>query len=101
MTLIQPTRSRDKRLTRIEIKRPIALVDGSGNVATAVAYDISPGGMQIHCDRATANLLNPVGRPSRPDQIPRVDAHFALPLKSGYAKVDVECRIVYSLRGSE
>ncbi|MFZ0257456.1 MAG: PilZ domain-containing protein [Gammaproteobacteria bacterium] len=95
MVLVESIWARSREVPRIQIRRPVALVTDDGYVATAVTRDLSPGGMQIRCDRANAYALNPAGDFSVQPVPSRIDAHFTLPLTAGLAKIDVECRMVY------
>jgi len=95
MVLVESIRARSREVPRIETRRPVALVTEDGYAATAVISDISPGGMQICCDRANAYALNPSGAKIVHPTFPRVDAHFTLPVEAGLVKIDVECRMVY------
>ncbi len=95
MVLVESIRARSRELPRIEIGRPVALVTEDGYVATAVTRDLSPGGMQIRCDRANAFALNPAGQLLIKPAPLRIDAHFTLPLIAGLAKIDVECCMIY------
>lgn len=95
MVLVETVRARSREVPRIRIHRPVALVTEDGYVATAVTRDLSPGGMQIRCDRANAYVLNPAGESLVQPALHRIDAHFTIPLTAGLAKIDVECRMVY------
>ena len=95
MVLVESIWARSREVPRIQIRRPVALVTEDGYVATAVTHDLSPGGMQIRCDRANAYALNPAGELLVQPGLPRIDAHFTLPLTAGLAKIDVECHMVH------
>lgn len=95
MVLVESIQARSREIPRVQIRRPVALITEEGHVATALTQDLSPGGMQIQCDRANAYALNPSGAFLVNSALPRIDAHFTLPLTAGLAKIDVECCMVY------
>lgn len=80
---------------RVALCQPVALVDAFGTVATASTADLSPGGMQVACDRYTMDSLHLSDQRRDPSNAVRIDVHFQLPLTSGLVKLDVECRLVY------
>lgn len=86
---------------RISLRQPVALVDTFGTVATASIADISPGGMRVACDRYTMDSLHLSDERLDPAHASRIDVHFKLPLTSGLVKLDVECRLVYVVRGED
>jgi len=95
MGVVVALRRRKRRFSRVAIEQPVALVHANGTVATTLGYNLSQGGMQVRCDRYTADSLYPSRMgPGRPRRV-RIDAHFKLPLGSGLVKLDVECRLVY------
>ena len=95
MNLVQRIEKRSREHPRIKVIRPVALVRGDGGIVVAETHNVAPGGMQVHCDWASAyDLLPQQGRVPN-TQAPRVDAHFTLPISSGLAKIDVECHLVY------
>jgi len=81
------------------LTQPVALVDAYGTVATGRSVDISLGGMQIVCDRLTVDSLHLSDSQPAPENEIRLDVHFGLPLASGLAKLDAECRLVYVVPG--
>jgi hypothetical protein len=97
MGIVIPLRRRaTKRLyKRVTLMQPAALVDEFGTVATAQITDISPGGLQVLCERYTMDSLHLSDRPPKASRAVPIDVHFKLPLSSGLVKLDVECRLVY------
>ncbi|MFT5392689.1 MAG: hypothetical protein ACI8PT_002887 [Gammaproteobacteria bacterium] len=97
MGIVIPLRRRaTKRMhKRVTLMQPVALVDGFGTVATAQIADISPGGLQVLCERYTMDSLHLSDRPPKASRAVPIDVHFKLPLSSGLVKLDVECRLVY------
>lgn len=94
-TVLEFPRQR-RRHKRAPVSQPVALVHENASVATAMACNISPGGMQILCDRYTTDSLHRSGCDDETARdVPRIDAHFKLPLNSGLAKLDVECLLSY------
>ena len=80
---------------RVPVCQPVALVHENATVVTGMATNISPGGIQIVCDRRAADALCGERRRFALTKGPRIDLHFKLPLASGLAKLDVETRLVY------
>ena len=86
---------RRRRHVRVPVHLPVALVHANGTVATVLAVNLSPGGMQVRCDRFTLDALLPSARGSAGVAGTPIDAHFQLPLHAGLLKVDVHTRVTY------
>lgn len=83
-----------RRYPRVRIQQPVALVHENSTVVTGLATNVSGGGVRVLCDRYAADsLVTHHGRPGGAG--PRIDAHFMLPLATGLAKLDVQCRLAY------
>ena len=95
MNLVQRIEKRSREHPRIRVVRPVAMVKGDGGIVVAETHNVAPGGMQVHCDWASAYDLLPERGRLPAARAPRVDAHFTLPISSGLAKIDVECQLVY------
>lgn len=90
------THGEDKRnYPRIAVNLPLRMRRAGGPVVSATAHDITPAGLQIRCDRATALVIHPAGRYVAGEPGQQVLVRFALPLRAGAAVVDVECRLVH------
>lgn len=85
-----------RRVARVPIGQPVAMVHENSTVVTCFGINISPGGMQLTCDRHTADALLVYDRRGIIGRSPHVDMHFMLPLAKGLVKVDVGCRLVYA-----
>ncbi len=101
MNNVIPLRKRKRQFRRVRIAQPVALVHTNGTVATALASDISQGGLQLRCDRYTIDSLHLSDTPPNPRRAVRLDLHFKLPLHSGLVKVDAECRLIYVVDAPE
>ena len=84
-----------RRHPRVSLTQPVALVHENATVATSLCTNISGGGIQVVCDRYTADSLHPSSRRITDKNAPRVHAHFMLPVRTGLAKLDCECAIAY------
>ncbi len=103
MAVIYAFRERRARFPRINLEQPVALVHANATVATACISNISPGGMQVCCDRYTADSLHASSEPLGKRNKVSIDAHFLLPSPTGIRKIDVECRLAHvaELSGGE
>ncbi len=100
MSVIYAFRERRARFPRINLEQPVALVHANATVATASISNISPGGMQVCCDRYTADSLHASSEPLGKRKTISIDAHFLLPSTTGTRKIDVECRLAHVARVS-
>lgn len=85
-----------RRVARVPIGQPVAMVHENSTVVTCFGINLSSGGMQLTCDRLTADALLVYGRHGIIGHAPHVYTHFMLPLATGLVKVDVGCRLVYA-----
>ncbi len=101
MAVIYAFRERRAQFPRINLEQPVALVHTNATVATAIISNISPGGMQVCCDRYTADSLHASSEPLGKRKAVCIDAHFLLPSPTGTRKIDVECRLAHVAEISE
>ena len=59
-------------------------------------FNVSPGGMQVRCDRDTASRLCPENSLSKKGVSLPVDGHLLLPTHLGRVPVRVKCLIVHT-----
>jgi PilZ domain len=89
-------RNDDKRhFPRIAVNLSVRMRRADGPVVSTTAHDITPAGLQIRCDRATALAIQPSGRYVAGEPGQRVLVRFALPLRAGSTVVDVESRLAH------
>ncbi len=84
-----------RRYRRTPIYQPVALVHDNATVATGMAVNLSVGGMQVLCDRYTADSLHRSDDPFAGGRGPGLDVHMRLPTRTGTARIDVTCQLVY------
>jgi len=99
--LVERTTSRGKptkelrRFIRIVPSRPVPVRLPDGNVREDIVVDISPAGMQIHCDEATAAIIHPLDEPLGVDSLPNIDLEITLPVTGKNAAVTVKCKLCF------
>lgn len=88
---------KERRLyPRFDVILPVQLHIGNASVEANI-FDISQGGMQLGCDRATAEIVVPTPNQSvSPGQNLAVKARFRCP--NSPEQIAVECRLVVSRR---
>lgn len=84
-----------RQYPRIELGRPVKLLLPGGAEAACLAFNVSPDGLQVRCNRQTAALVNPGGRPIREDNAFEVGVCLEFPLKSGPRPCRARCRVLY------
>ena len=85
----------EKRMyPRINVDCPVTLGLSGDRVAEALIHDISTGGVQIHCDKATAEMLKSEKNTTATD----FEMNFLLPLDGEQAEVSVRCRLVWMVK---
>jgi hypothetical protein len=72
---------------------PVRLPDGS--VREDIVYDISPAGMQLRCDAATAAIIHPLDEPVGAYDLPRVKVEMTLPVAEKNKLISVQCKLCF------
>lgn len=84
-----------RQYPRIELGAPVELFLPGQEKAACLAYNVSPDGLQVRCNRQTAARINPGGRPIREDSAFEVGVSLVFPLKSGPRPCRARCRVLY------
>ena len=84
-----------RRFIRIAPGQPIPVRLPDGSVREDIVYDISPAGMQLRCDAATAGVIHPLGEPLGPRNLPRVKVEITLPVAGTNRLIFVQCKLCY------
>lgn len=84
-----------RKYPRIVVDRPVTLLLSNAKIVKALAYDISPDGMQIRCDQKAVALLKPKGQELKKGKVTELGISLVLPLDGKQEKVVVRCRLVY------
>ena len=80
---------------RVDLRVPVALSTRERRVIHATTRNISPGGMQIRCDRAAAQRLHPSGSHIAPGKGPPVIVRTKLPVCEGEQPFVGVARLTY------
>ena len=83
---------------RIVVERPISMVLSAGDILNASLYDISPGGVQVHCDKITAHKFQYEYEISKEKGTTRFRVTFKLAFKDHEEILEALCRMVYILK---
>ncbi len=86
---------RQRQYPRIAISLPVVLRQGETTAVAVQMVNISPGGMQVRCNRETASRLCPADSFSQKDVSLPVAGHLLLPTHLGRVPVRVRCLIVH------
>ncbi len=84
-----------RRFIRIVPSRPIPVRLPDGVVREDIVFDISPAGMQIHCDEATAAIIHPLDEPLGVDNLPNIDLEIILPVTGNNEAMTVKCKLCF------
>lgn len=80
---------------RIELGSPVEVVVPGGRRVTCLAYNVSPDGLQIRCNKQTAAIIDPGGGAIREDKGFEVDISLEFPLKAGPRSCRARCKVLY------
>jgi hypothetical protein len=72
---------------------PVRLPDGS--VREDIVYDISPAGMQLRCDEATAAIVHPLDEPLGVDNLPQISLEITVPVAGKSETLSVKCKLCF------
>lgn len=84
-----------RKYPRIELGAPVEAVLENGQRVKCLAYNVSPGGLQIRCSRAQAGILNPGGGAITEDRALEVEVSLDFPLKGGPRHCRARCKAFY------
>ena len=84
-----------RKYPRIVVERPVTLLLSNAKTVKALAYDISPDGIQIRCDQKAVALLKPKGQELKKGEVTELGISLMLPLDGKQEKVVVRCKLVY------
>jgi hypothetical protein len=79
---------------RVTLNCPAIIVQGGERLRVTV-YNLSPDGLQIRCDRTTAQRIHPSGRQIRKDAGPVLDVMVSLPQSGASRVLKTRCRAWY------
>jgi len=80
---------------RIVIDRDILILQSDGSIVRARAYDLSPDGLKLVCDVATAQALRPPMDLDRPVRDFNHQVEFEIPLADGAGDIHAQCQVSY------
>ena len=73
-----------------------------GEVIHALTVNLSPAGIQLACDRVTANSILPISHRPLPARASQVDVRLRFPESSGMPDIiDARCVTIFSRRIAE
>jgi len=84
-----------RRFIRIVPGQPIPVRLPDGTVREDIVYDISPAGMQLRCNGATAAIVHPPDKPLGVDDLPRIDLGITLPVTGKTEALSVKCKLCF------
>lgn len=83
-----------RKYPRLKIDLPIKIGWQSGRKFNARIYDLSPDGMQFHCDKATAEMIYPENiSTGQENKKPEVVISFNIPHPDGEKEIVVRSQI--------
>ncbi len=82
---------------RVRLRMPVRIGLKGGRVVCANIYNMSPDGIQIRCDRATARSIHPAGKKLREGAGPEVMVAMRLKAGGDLRTHMVRCRLSYIL----
>jgi hypothetical protein len=96
-----PAAADPRAYPRVPLEVPVAFRNGSGQHCAARLHNLSPGGLQVRCNIATARIIHPAGGYMLESNRPLLQATAVLPLASGPASLSLAVRLLYALVAGE
>ena len=90
-----------RKYPRVVLEVPVEVRSQSANAIMTLAYDISPDGLQIRCDRTTAFMLNPSGQFKQEDFDVNFEFLMHLPTTHGSEAFTAIGNILYIAMGTD
>ncbi len=84
-----------RRFIRIVPGQPVPVRLPDGTVREDIVYDISPAGMQLRCNEATAKKVHPLDEPLGVDNLPRINLEITLPVTGKKEALPVKCKLCF------
>jgi hypothetical protein len=84
-----------RRYPRLALDIPVAFRNASGQHCAAKLVNVGPGGIQIRCNTATAQILHPNGGKISPDNSSIVQIAIAIPLSTGAVTLSAGGSLTY------
>lgn len=95
-TIFKPVHKDRRSLPRVTLRSPGQVILGDGSTVKVIVHDVSRDGLQIRCDKATAQAINPSGRSIQDGaDAPEVQVVFEVPLREGRGRVRVRGTLMY------
>jgi c-di-GMP-binding flagellar brake protein YcgR len=87
-----------RKYPRIIINCPLSILLPNNNLVDTTVYDVSPGGIQARCDRATAHLLKQLCENAEQKKSVNIHINFIVPVNKKQVKIESTVKPVYILK---
>ena len=84
-----------RKYPRIRMRIPVKVSLPDGNVIIAHTQNMTPDGIQIRCDKATAGVINPTGRSVPPPEHQKVMVMMRMESPAEIHSCVLRCRLSY------
>lgn len=84
-----------RKYPRMKISLPVKVRGHTGKPVKALIYDLSPEGLQIRCDKETANSIHPIDKNIDEGKKPAVVIAFTIPHHKGEREIIIRCKICH------
>ena len=84
-----------RKYPRIRMRIPVRISLPDGKVIIAHTQNMTPDGLQIRCDKTTANVVNPTGRSIPPEEHQRVMVMMRMESPAEIHSCVLRCRVSY------
>ncbi len=84
-----------RKYPRLIMNLPVKVKNQQGRYIEAKLHDISPDGLQLRCNRKTAELIHPGGRQIVDDAQPSIGVGFNLTVNEQSREIIVRCSVCY------
>jgi hypothetical protein len=90
-----------RKYPRIIVDCPVSMVLPNSKEVEAQAHDVSPGGLQLRSGKQTARILNAENEKLKQGTKSDFEVNFILPLEGRQEKLQIRCKLAYTVKLEE
>lgn len=90
-----------RKYPRIVVDCPLSMILPDNMVVNAIAYDISPGGIQIRSEKQVIMTMKSENEKLKQGAVKDFEVYIMLPLHGRQEKIQLRCKMAYSVKLEE
>lgn len=90
-----------RKYPRIVIDCPLSMILPGNKVVDTLAYDISPGGIQVRSERQVIMTIKSENEKLKQGSVNDFEVNFMLSLDGRQEKIQLRCKLAYSVKLEE